>query len=83
MNIAEAEENVPMQESTMQTTEAASQASALQPTATRDYTGWNALLGNIGLDGMGDTFNHLGFTLAMLPDMLLGVLTGARRNPWD
>ena len=79
-NIAEAEENVPMQESTMQTTEAASQASAQQPTATVDYTGWNALLGNIGLDGMGDTFNHLGFTLAMLPDMLLGVLTGKTKS---
>lgn len=79
-NIAEAEENVPMQESTMQTTEAAPQASAQQPTATGDYTGWNALLGNIGLDGMGDTFNHLGFTLAMLPDMLLGVLTGKTKS---
>lgn len=79
-NIAEAEENVPIQESTMQTTETASQASAQQPTATGDYTGWNALLGNIGLDGMGDTFNHLGFTLAMLPDMLLGVLTGKTKS---
>lgn len=79
-NIAEAEENVAMQESTMQTTEAASPASAQQPTATGDYTGWNALLGNIGLDGMGDTFNHLGFTLAMLPDMLLGVLTGKTKS---
>lgn len=79
-NIAEAEENVPMQESTMPATEAASQASAQQPTATGDYTGWNALLGNIGLDGMGDTFNHLGFTLAMLPDMLLGVLTGKTKS---
>lgn len=79
-NIAEAEENVPMQESTMPATEAASLASAQQPTATGDYTGWNALLGNIGLDGMGDTFNHLGFTLAMLPDMLLGVLTGKTKS---
>ena len=79
-NIAEAEENVPMQESTMPATEAASQASAQQPTATGDYSGWNALLGNIGLDGMGDTFNHLGFTLAMLPDMLLGVLTGKTKS---
>lgn len=79
-NIAEAEENVPMQESTMPATEAASQTSAQQPTATGDYTGWNALLGNIGLDGMGDTFNHLGFTLAMLPDMLLGVLTGKTKS---
>ena len=79
-NIAEAEENVPMQESTMQTTEAASQTSAQQPTAPGAYSGWNALLGNIGLDGMGDTFNHLGFTLAMLPDMLLGVLTGRTKS---
>lgn len=79
-NIAEAEENVPMQENTTKTTEAASQAPAQQPTATGDYSGWNALLGNVGLDGMGDTFNHLGFTLAMLPDMLLGVLTGKTKS---
>ena len=29
---------------------------------------------------MGDTFNHLGFTMAMLPDMLLGVLTGKTKS---
>lgn len=79
-NIAEAEENTLMQESTIPQTENTSQTAEQQPTTTGDYTGWNALLGNIGLDGMGDTFNHLGFTLAMLPDMLLGVLTGKTKS---
>ena len=88
-NIAEAEEGVPLLENAPQPTEDGLQASQQQPSqqqssqqqlSTGDYTGWNALLGNIGLDGMGDTFNHLGFTLAMLPDMLLGVLTGKTKS---
>ena len=88
-NIAEAEDNMPLKESASPPTEDSQQASQQQPSqqqsspqqlSTGDYTGWNALLGNIGLDGMGDTFNHLGFTLAMLPDMLLGVLTGKTKS---
>ena len=88
-NIAEAEETVPLQENASPPTDYSQQTSQQQTSqqlispqqlSTGDYTGWNALLGNIGLDGMGDTFNHLGFTLAMLPDMLLGVLTGKTKS---
>lgn len=34
----------------------------------------------MGLAGIGDTTNHLGFTLAMLPDMLLGIFTGKTKS---
>ena len=45
-----------------------------------DYNGWNNLLGSMGLEGIGDTVNHLGVTLAMLPDMLVGILTGKTKS---
>lgn len=47
---------------------------------TGDYSGWNNLLGSMGLEGIGDTVNHLGVTLAMLPDMLLGLFTGRTKS---
>ena len=47
---------------------------------TGDYSGWNNLMGSLGFNGMGDTLNHLGLTLAMLPDMLVGVLTGKTKS---
>lgn len=45
-----------------------------------DYSGWNNLLGSMGLEGIGDTVNHLGVTLAMLPEMLLGIFTGRTKS---
>ena len=45
-----------------------------------NYNGWNNLLDSLGLAGSGDTFRHLGLTLATLPDMLLGVFTGRTKS---
>ena len=56
------------------------QPQALAETANGNYSGWNNLLGSMGLGGIGDTFNHLGVTLAMLPDMLLGIFTGKTKS---
>lgn len=50
------------------------------PQSTGNYTGWSNLLDSLGLAGSGDTFRHLGLTLATLPDMLLGVFTGKTRS---
>lgn len=38
--------------------------------------GWDGLLGTLGLDGMGDIAGNLGYVMAMLPDVLLGIFTG-------
>ena len=35
--------------------------------------GWDGLLGSLGLEGMGDIAGNLGYVMAMLPDVLLGV----------
>ncbi len=47
---------------------------------TGDYSGWNGILDALGMKGMGDTMQHMGLTLAMLPDMLLGVFTGKTKS---
>lgn len=73
-NIAVAEQH-PM---TTQGNTSTSEQSTQQ--ATGDYGGWNTLIQSMGLNGMGDTMNNLGFTLAMLPDMLLGVFTGKTKS---
>lgn len=42
--------------------------------------GWSNLPAQMGLDGIGDTMGHLGFTLAKLPDMLIGMFTGKTKS---
>ena len=76
-NIAEADD------STAYTTNA-NEAEAAQATMpgvpTGEYAGWDNLIGSMGMGGMGDTMQHLGITLSMLPDMLVGVFTGKTRS---
>ena len=69
-------------------TETANSSQSVQQGQEQDATqqmgnpqdGWNNLIGSIGLEGVGDTMNHLGFTLANLPDMLLGIFTGKTKS---
>ena len=73
-NISEAVEHAMTTHSNTSTPE-----QSVQPVSC-DYGGWNNLMQSMGLNGMGDTMNNLGFTLAMLPDMLLGVFTGKTKS---
>lgn len=41
---------------------------------------WGGLMETLGLDGAGDMTHNLGYTLAMLPDMIFGMLTGKTKN---
>lgn len=71
------------QESAMQATYSQEQplTETMQETSQEDkYNGWNTFLDTIGLEGIGDTFQHLGITLATLPDMLLGIFTGKTKS---
>ena len=43
-------------------------------------SGGEALLGTLGLSGMGDIAGNLGYVMAMLPDILLGVFTGKTQS---
>lgn len=51
-----------------------------QPTNSQSVTGWNGLFDTLGLSGFGDVGKNLGYVLAMLPDMLVGMFTGKTRN---
>lgn len=42
--------------------------------------GWDGLLQSFGLDGFSATGHNLGYVIAMLPDVLLGTLTGKSKN---
>ena len=44
--------------------------------AQTNENGWDGLVRSLGLEGMGDITGNLGYVLAMLPDVLLGVFTG-------
>ena len=41
--------------------------------------GWGPYLDNAGLNGFGDITKNLGYVIAMLPDMLIGMFTGRNR----
>ena len=42
--------------------------------------GWDGLLKNFGLDGFSDLGNNLGYVIAMLPDILVGMFTGKTQS---
>ena len=48
--------------------------------ANTNVNGWDGLLANFGLDGFCDITNNLGYILAMLPDMLVGLFTGKTKS---
>lgn len=76
-NVAEADENI---ETRQEVPENTSANTANGNEATGDYSGWDNVLGSLGLNGTGDTLQHLGLTLSMLPDMLVGVFTGRTKS---
>lgn len=51
-----------------------------QETAQTNGNGWDGLLTGVGLDGLGDIGRNLGYVLAMLPDLLLGIFTGKTKS---
>lgn len=51
-----------------------------QQTVQDNTNGWDGLFGSLGLEGMGDIAGNLGYVMAMLPDVLLGVFTGKTKS---
>lgn len=50
-----------------------------QATQTNE-SGWSGLLANFGLDGFSDIGKNLGYVLAMLPDIVVGLFTGKTKS---
>lgn len=76
-NVAEADENIETRQEVLENTSA---NTTNGNEVTGDYSGWDNLLGSLGLNETGDTLQHLGLTLSMLPDMLVGVFTGRTKS---
>ena len=45
-----------------------------------NQNGWSGLLSSFGLNGISDIGHNLGYVLAMLPDVLIGALTGKTKS---
>ena len=45
-----------------------------------NQSGWNGLLSSFGLNGISDIGHNLGYVLAMLPDVLVGIFTGKTKS---
>ena len=43
-------------------------------------SGWGGFLDQFGLSGFSDVFKNLGYVLAMLPDMIIGMFTGKSKS---
>lgn len=52
----------------------------LQSAPQQQVMGWNGLFDTLGLSDFGSVGKNLGYVLAMLPDMLVGMFTGKSRN---
>jgi hypothetical protein len=50
-----------------------------QPTMA-NTNGWGGFLDHFGLSGFSDVFKNLGYVLAMLPDMMIGMFTGKTKS---
>ena len=50
-----------------------------QPTMA-NTNGWGGFLNHFGLSGFSDVFKNLGYVLAMLPDMMIGMFTGKTKS---
>ena len=51
-----------------------------EPPKATNQNGWTGLLSSFGLNGISDIGHNLGYVLAMLPDMLIGALTGKSKS---
>lgn len=70
------QQSVAPQQSVQQTT----QQTAVAAQTTEQVAGWGGMLDQMGLGGFGEVGKNLGYVLAMLPDMLIGMFTGKSRN---
>ena len=71
-----------VQEQTVPADEEAREEQTVQEAqaAQTNESGWDTLVRSLGLEGLGDITGNLGYILAMLPDILLGVLTGKTQS---
>lgn len=45
-----------------------------------NQAGWGSLMSDLGFTGLGDIGNNLGYVIAMMPDILVGMMTGKTQS---
>lgn len=71
----------PSQQSVQQTSDKQPQSvSNVMSQSGEHFAGWSNMLEQSGLGSLGDVGKNLGYVLAMLPDVLIGMFTGKNRN---
>lgn len=76
--ITETQEQQPVKEQ-KEDAQTQSETQQGQPQQT-NQNGWSGLLSSVGLNGISDIGHNLGYVLAMLPDMLVGIFTGKTKS---
>lgn len=70
----------PYVQNTAQYAQQQAQQSSVARGTSPQTAGWGEVLEQIGLNGFGDVTKNIGYVLAMLPDMLIGMFTGKNPN---
>ena len=78
----ELEESTGQTETQENTKQETSETEHSLQTSSTNINGWEGLLKSIGLGNLGGIGHNLGYVLAMLPDILIGLFTGKTKN-WD
>ena len=68
-------ETAPEQEEAVKEEQPTEEQTSPKPKQT-NMDGWQGLLTSFGLNGISDIGHNIGYVLAMLPDMLVGLFTG-------
>mgnify|MGYP004563350027 FL=1 len=78
-NKPQSEEGAQQTEPSEEGNQSEGEANNTQPEQT-NMNGWQGLLTSFGLNGISDIGNNLGYVLAMLPDMLVGMFSGKTKS---
>ena len=78
--IQEKEEAEAQQTETDEQQQAQSEEELQEQPENDNSNGWEGLLKNFGLNGFSDIGNNLGYVIAMLPDILVGLFTGKTQS---
>lgn len=72
-------ETAPEQEEAVEEEQPTEEQTSPKPEQT-NMDGWQGLLTSFGLNGISDIGHNIGYVLAMLPDMLVGLFTGKTKS---
>ena len=79
-SVQQANETETVEESREDTAIESEQSQQAGRTANTNENGWGDFFSTLGLSGMGDISKNLGYVLAMLPNILVGMFTGRTKS---